>query len=181
MPVETVHHVESLLASRAFRDVSETDDPSGDGPTGPIQPRNADVVITAPPVESFRTDYPGATIALDAPETCRIVGDPSIEIAMQELIENALEHADRPDPTVHIDLTTAGDDARIEIRDDGPGIPEQELRVLAAGTETPMEHASGVGLWLVTWTVDRVGGTVEFETDETGTTAVVTLLLARDQ
>ncbi|MFW6018713.1 MAG: histidine kinase N-terminal 7TM domain-containing protein, partial [Halapricum sp.] len=148
-----------------------------DDPTRPVDLSS----ILRSLVESFRTEYPEATIALDAPETCRVVGDPSIEIAIQELIENALEHADRPGPTVRIDLTTTGDDAYLEIRDDGPGIPEQELRVLAAGTETPMEHASGVGLWLVTWAVERVGGSAAFETDEGGTTATVTFLLARDQ
>lgn len=130
-------------------------------------------------VESFREDYSRATITLDTPETCRVVGDPSIELAIRELLENALEHAERPDPTVRIELTTAGGDARLEIRDNGPGIPDQELRVLNTGAETPMEHASGVGLWLVTWAIERVGGRVEFETDGTGTTVTVTLLRDR--
>ncbi|QSG08140.1 histidine kinase N-terminal 7TM domain-containing protein [Halapricum desulfuricans] len=126
-------------------------------------------------VGSFREEFPEATIALEAPETCRVVGDPSIEIAIQEVLENALEHADRPDPTVTVELATDGDDARLAVTDDGPGIPEQDLRVLELGAETPLEHASGVGLWLVIWAIERVGGTVAFETGETGTTVTVTL------
>jgi len=125
--------------------------------------------------ESVRADHPEASITLDSPDSCVVVGDPSVELAVGELIANAIEHADRPDPTVRLDLTAADGRARLAIADDGPGIPEQELEVLEAGTETPMEHASGVGLWLVSWTIERVGGTVSFETDDTGTTVTVTL------
>ncbi|MEF8826436.1 MAG: histidine kinase N-terminal 7TM domain-containing protein [Halapricum sp.] len=127
-------------------------------------------------VDSFRAEYPRATFAVDAPETCPVIGDPSIEVAVRELIENALEHADRSDPTVDIALSVTEDDcAELTVSDDGPGIPEQELQVLEAGTETPMRHGSGIGLWLVTWTVERAGGSIDFETGEEGTTATVRL------
>jgi len=130
--------------------------------------------ILDPVVESTRRDDPEATISLDAPDSCRVAGDPSVEIAIRELLENAIEHADGV--TVSVTLT-AIDEQRVElrIRDDGPGIPEQELQVLDSRTETPMEHASGFGLWLVTWIVERAGGAIEFDVDETGTTAIVRL------
>ncbi|QSG15758.1 histidine kinase N-terminal 7TM domain-containing protein [Halapricum desulfuricans] len=124
---------------------------------------------------SARADNPAASITLDSPGSCVVVGDPSIEIAIEELLANAIEHAERPDPTVRLDLTVDDGRARLAVADDGPGIPEQELEVLDAGTETPMEHASGVGLWLVTWAIERVGGTVAFETGDSGTTVTVTL------
>ena len=127
---------------------------------------------------SARADHPGASVTLDSPDSCVVVGDPSIELAIEELLANAIEHTDRPDPTVRIDLTIDDGRARLTIADDGPGVPDEELEVLEAGTETPMEHASGVGLWLVTWAIERVGGTVAFETGDSGTTVTVTLRMA---
>ncbi|MFB6188748.1 MAG: histidine kinase N-terminal 7TM domain-containing protein [Halapricum sp.] len=132
--------------------------------------------ILRPVVSSVRSNYPGATVTLDTPDACRVVGDPSIEVAVVELLENAIEHADRPDPTVFVTLEIMVDrQVELRIEDDGPGIPAQELQVLAAGTETPLQHGSGIGLWLVTWIVERAGGTIEFEVSESGTTAIVRL------
>jgi signal transduction histidine kinase len=65
----------------------------------------------------------------------------------------------------------------IEIEDDGPGIPESELDPLAAGGETQLVHGSGAGLWIVDRVVRYSGGTVEFDSSESGT--VVRLILDR--
>jgi signal transduction histidine kinase len=131
--------------------------------------------ILEPVVSSVRSKYPDATVTLSAPDSCRVAGDPSVEIAVRELLENAIEHADG-DPTVSVTLAVL-DDSRVELRisDDGPGIPDQELEVLQSGTETPMQHGSGFGLWLVTWIVERAGGTITFDVSEAGTTATVRL------
>ena len=62
----------------------------------------------------------------------------------------------------------------IAISDDGPGIPAVELESLAAGTETPLQHGRGLGLWQLRWGVDALGGALSFETDD-GTTVSITL------
>ena len=55
---------------------------------------------------------------------------------------------DRPDGRV-----------RIAVTDDGPGIPDEEWAVVAGDSEiTQLQHASGLGLWLVKWVADRHGG-----------------------
>lgn len=66
--------------------------------------------------------------------------------------------------------------ARIVVADDGPGIPEHEYAVLSKGTETALEHGSGLGLWLVFWVIDRSGGELAFEDNEpSGTVVTMTL------
>ncbi|MDZ7731370.1 MAG: ATP-binding protein [Natrialbaceae archaeon] len=65
------------------------------------------------------------------------------------------------------------------IVDNGPGIPDHELAVLDEGEETPLQHGSGLGLWLVYWLVDKSNGSLEFETGEDGT-SVTCLLPAAD-
>ncbi|MFB6128480.1 MAG: hypothetical protein ABEJ47_01835 [Halorhabdus sp.] len=57
----------------------------------------------------------------------------------------------------------------------GTRIGEQERTVIEEGRETPLEHSSGLGLWLVAWIVRTAGGTIRFETADTGITVVVQL------
>ena len=123
---------------------------------------------------TFESGVEGATLFVDA--------GPSIEIALDELLDNALEHHDGEQQTVVVSLDTEREDrARIQIRDDGPGIPDQEIQVLEDGVETPLHHGSGIGLWLVTWIIERAGGTIEFDVTDAGTTVTVTLPTERNQ
>jgi signal transduction histidine kinase len=68
---------------------------------------------------------------------------------------------------------TAGECALlVEVRDDGPGVPDRALQPFRDGGETQFEHNHGLGLWLVNWGVRRLNGGVEFERPETGGTVV---------
>jgi signal transduction histidine kinase len=62
----------------------------------------------------------------------------------------------------------------VAVTDDGPGLPAHESRVLTNGEETPLEHGSGMGLWVVHWIVSRYGGELDFEVDD-GTTVRLSL------
>ena len=46
----------------------------------------------------------------------------------------------------------------VHVVDRGPGIPVHELSALHADEETPLQHGSGLGLWLVRFVVRRLGG-----------------------
>jgi len=88
-----------------------------------------------------------------------------LRFALDNLVENAVEHAQRETPQVDLVVTVERDDrypVAIEVRDDGPGIPEAEIEVLRRGTETPLEHGSGTGLWVTNWAVTDLGGTLSF-------------------
>ena len=54
----------------------------------------------------------------------------------------------------------------VAVRDDGPGLPVAEQRILEGKEETPLEHGLGVGLWLVTWLVTSIGGEVDYEEND---------------
>jgi sensor histidine kinase regulating citrate/malate metabolism len=48
--------------------------------------------------------------------------------------------------------------------------------VLDSGTETALQHGSGLGLWLVKWGTEIVGGSVSFDRNEpTGTVVTATV------
>ena len=60
------------------------------------------------------------------------------------------------------ELTIGPDETRLSVTDRGEGIPEQEHTVFGDGEERPTSHAGGVGLWLVRWTVERIGGQIAY-------------------
>lgn len=113
-------------------------------------------------------------VSLEGPEDdLELRTDPEIlRLIVDELLENAIEHSDREVPTVTAHVEPTDDGAAIEVRDDGPGIPEYEQGVLLAGEETPATHGSGLGLWLVHWAVTRLGGSLEFESNDPRGTVV---------
>jgi len=117
----------------------------------------------------------GNRIDCRIPETAvPVVDNGYLGAAIDELLANVAEHA-TPDPTARIRVRSDGDVAVLRIEDDGSGIPPSERTVLERGIETDLEHASGVGLWFVTWTVMELGGDVSVESDESGTRVSVTL------
>lgn len=109
---------------------------------------------------------------------------PGVEDAVWQLVENALEHSGQSKPHVQltVDRHEGGDQewVRLTVADNGPGIPDEELRVLDKDTETPLEHGSGIGLWIVKWVVDHSGGELSFTQSDLGGTRVTILLPPAD-
>jgi PAS domain S-box-containing protein len=97
--------------------------------------------------------------------------------AFYELVENAISHSNAKTPHAEVTVTADATTATVTISDNGPGIPDQEQRVLAAGTEDPLEHSSGLGLWFSHWLIHYVGGNITIDTNESGTTVIVTVPL----
>jgi signal transduction histidine kinase len=116
------------------------------------------------------------TMALDAGEM--EVNGTVLTSIVRELLENACRHNDADDPEVGIRTTaTSGDYAvSVQVTDNGQGIPDHELTPREEGTETALEHGSGLGLWLIVWGVATVNGDIEFEsTERRGTKATLWL------
>lgn len=142
-------------------------------------------VVVATLVEEHSAAAPEATFEHSLQEGVTIRGDGSIRVAIENLLENAVEHAGEA-PTVRVTVRespTRVGMAEIAIEDDGPGIPENE-RVVATNPEaqSQLEHGSGLGLHLVTQAVTVYGGEFDIECppdDDVGTRATITLPLAR--
>lgn len=102
-----------------------------------------------------------------------------LETALRALVENAVEHNDAEEPGVAVRAHYDPDEfypVTVAVADDGPGIPDVEREVLQEGSETPLRHGSGLGLWLVRWTVTRLGGELDIvDRDPRGTVVSVRL------
>jgi len=106
------------------------------------------------------------------------LADDRLTTAVAELATNAVEHGGSE---VALSARERDGDVAIAVSDDGPGIHESESRVITGrDPETQLEHASGLGLWIVRATADAFDGWLSIETtraddegasaDETGTT-----------
>ncbi len=113
------------------------------------------------------------TIRTDLAPVTVVGHEQPLRIAAEEAIENAIEHADsRVVVTLH--PRSSGDGCEIVVEDDGDGLPPHELRPVQRGTETDFSHGSGLGLWRLRWSVDKLGGDLSVQTDQ-GTTVRIVL------
>ncbi len=89
-----------------------------------------------------------------------------VEQILEHLVVNAVEHADASH--VRIQATRAPDHARIEVRDDGTGIPEHRMETLFQPFQRldPAERPGGAGLGLAIGyqLAQRLGGVLSVET-----------------
>lgn len=127
-------------------------------------------------VDSLQRTYPQATVDVTVPDRAVVSADELIESAIRNVMENAVLHHDGDDPHVDVVVEADGDRYRVVVSDDGPGIPDAERDVFSRRRETPLEHASGLGLWLVHWVVTSSGGELEItENEPRGTVVAIAL------
>lgn len=124
-------------------------------------------------VASVRENHPAVAVEIESTdEACEVT--PLLKPVFENVVENAAEHNPRADGTVTVSIDPGVDTVTVRIADDGPGMDESEYAVIAEGAETPLEHASGLGLWLIHWGTQIADGTVRFEENEpTGTVVSV--------
>ena len=132
--------------------------------------------LLAESIDAVRGAEPDATLDLDIEGDVRVAGIRDLDFAFRNLVENALEHGcDGTPPTVSVGVSDRCEEwVTVTVADDGPGIPDHEVSVIEEGRETALEHASGLGLWLVDRVIDQSGGDLRFEVDD-GTEAHVRL------
>lgn len=107
--------------------------------------------------DQYDRECPQAQIETDLPESATVQASQNVVWAVENLVENAVVHAD-DDPEVRIavrDETVEEDEQEstwttVTVADLGPGIPETEVNVLRDdASRTSTQHGSGLGLWIV--------------------------------
>lgn len=111
-------------------------------------------------------------VTVSVPERAELTTDSTIlSAAIESALDNAVSHAKS---TVEVDAWQLDHGWAIEISDDGPGLPQQELDVLEKGTEDDLRHSRGLDMWRLKWAVEKINGAFEFDTTE-GTTVQITV------
>ncbi len=123
---------------------------------------------------------PNVQVRLDTIPGPLFVGldEVSFEQVLLNLVSNARD-AMSGGGTLAIAIEAVADQARLTFRDTGHGMEPSVLdRVFEPGFTTRGSKATGLGLWVVEFLVQRAGGTVGVASDpELGTTVTVTLPL----
>ncbi|QCC47274.1 PAS domain-containing sensor histidine kinase [Halobellus limi] len=111
--------------------------------------------------------YPAATITTDLPERAGVSGVHTLKLALRELVENAIEHNERREPQIEIDVEHTDPRVVIRVSDDGPPIPEMEYRSFSEDSLLDSTyHSAGFGLWFVYHAVRQSGGSLHFDRGE---------------
>jgi PAS domain S-box-containing protein len=121
-------------------------------------------------VEQFRETCPAAEIRTDLPATTVVQADSRLRVAVESLLDNAVEH-NPAEPVIRVSLATAESDDWVDlcVDDNAPRIPADERAVITGEAEiSPTRHGSGLGLWLVKWTTEVFGGELSFSTSDLG-------------
>lgn len=140
--------------------------------------RRAQKHATIPPDEDCRTDlvpatetvvtkleitHPGASVETDLPDAALARAPTAYEVALMELLENAVVHHPSGTGPVDVAVDVSDEEVTVRVRDQCDPVPEGVVDALRRGEETPLEHNEGLGLWIVTWIADPVDGRLAFD------------------
>jgi signal transduction histidine kinase len=128
-------------------------------------------------IEDLQREFPDVAFRLDAESVPAVLATGRLRVALTEIGENAAKYGNVSPVTYRV--AEDDGDVIVEISDNGPGLPKHERTLLETGEETPLEHGTGLGLWLVNWIVTGCDGSVSTTVDG-GTTVRLHLCPAPD-
>lgn len=124
-------------------------------------------------VSEIRSAHPDVSVDCGPVPAGVRVASP-MKVVVENVLENAVVHNTSAEPEVRMTVERDGDVVRIVTADNGPGIDDNERLVLDGDGETKLDHGSGLGLALIAWGTDVVGGETTYaENDPTGTVVTV--------
>ena len=148
-----------LTVSDKARKVSELDDSHSQPSTTHDVTALVDSVV-----HQARREYPDAVVQFEgaAHTEAQLTDAGSLATAVRELLELLVSQADRDDLVLRVEVECRDDVVVVRIESNGVGIPAVDREALAAESETPLQHAEGLGLWLAYWCVIENGGELCF-------------------
>ncbi len=106
-------------------------------------------------------DAVDAGLAAGAETDVSVQATPLLCSVFRNLLNNAVQHNDRAEPTVRVDATVTDDTVTVRVADDGPGIPDEEkASVFGRGEQGLDSSGTGIGLYLVDRLITQFGGDV---------------------
>lgn len=123
--------------------------------------------------------------ALDIDPALRVQSDPKwLAFALGQLVNNAIKYSDKPNASVTVAARMDGASTVLEVRDEGVGIPPQDLKRVFQPSFTgengrTFHESTGMGLYLAHEICSRLGHAIEIESAPgAGTTVRIRFLTA---
>lgn len=120
-------------------------------------------------VEKRREAFDQATIEFEdeVPPGTEVWANSLLSSVFRNLINNAIQHNDSPDPRVEIHAKIRDSSVVVTVADNGPGIPDAEKqRIFDMAHKGLDSEGTGMGLFLVQSLVDAYGGAVWIEDND---------------
>ncbi len=114
-------------------------------------------------VTKFSISYPKASVETDLPDSARARAPPSFEVALVELLENAVVHHPSGNGPASVVVEPGDQQVAVHVDDECDPIPEAVVDTIHAGEERPLHHNEGIGLWIVEWVVETADGRLIFD------------------
>jgi signal transduction histidine kinase len=122
-------------------------------------------------LETVDADEADVTVSVETPTSATLTTNRRALVgALESVLDNAVRYADS---VVTVTIESRPDGYVVRVADDGPGIPDGELEALDAGTESPLQHSTGLGLWQLKWAVTTLNGELSFDTTDGTTVEIV--------
>jgi signal transduction histidine kinase len=131
-------------------------------------------------LEEVRDSYTEAVISVDGHvPTVTVLANDLLSSVFRNLLKNAIQHNDKPVPTVTVEATAdeSAGTVTVRIADNGPGVSdEQRSELFGKGAKGLDSAGTGIGLYLVHSLVASYDGEVWYEdNDPEGSVFVVEL------
>jgi PAS domain S-box-containing protein len=117
-------------------------------------------------VSDIEMEYPDAELTVEEHERMWIEVDSAFDHALFHAVENAIVHSEQSPPCAELSVRASPNTGRVEIRiaDRNQAIPDAERDALDEFAElTSTYHGTGVGLFVMKWCIESLGGELEFE------------------
>lgn len=138
-----------------------------------VDRRRTRPVNLTPHLETVVASYASEqAVSIDAPDVVWVRADWFVETVLENVVENAVVHGNGA-PTLSVTVEKRPGAVDVRVVDDCPSIPENERTVFDDVPETPLDHSTGLGLWVVRFAMDSYGGQVRHTEVESGGNAVV--------
>jgi signal transduction histidine kinase len=138
-------------------------------------PVELDLTTAIPSVVEQVSSAGGSEIDVSVPASATVSVNPQFELALEELVGNAVEYAEADRRPVSVRVEHRGTVTTIEVVDDGPGFPKHVLDAVNRRGEDQLVHLDGLGLWLAYLIVANSGGDLVLENTTAGAVARVSV------
>lgn len=126
-----------------------------------------DLVELIKGVLSIFENESSTVISYDGLENVTINGDKNQLLrVINNLLKNALQAISHTDGKILISTKIEGEDIIIRIKDNGSGIPEEQIEKMFVPYFTTKNTGTGLGLSMVKQIIENHGGTIAFETEK---------------
>lgn len=129
-------------------------------------------------VQTIQNEYPNVEFRISLDSNSKIIGNTLLNSAIQHILENGIIH--NPKENKYISIQSSHDpiekELTVTITDNGPGIDMSVKKIIESGIEKPLEHTTGLGLWIVKWIIEIIDGQIQItqKSKDEGTKIILT-------